>query len=348
VNILIYHPINGTNLGDMVILEGTKRLLFAAFGNDHDISYLDLDMVERNLGYLKSKVWKDVDMFIIAGTPWLWDACDRSRKYSNLQAILDLLPEDSVKVALGLGSCFPLASNASDLYVFDSDNPPRERLRIYLGNIYSKFDFVSTRDRLAYHILDRLGIDVMDTICPAAYAGCDFIPDNNSETLEPKRPLLVFLNPRDGVSKESCDEVFMDDYIDFQIQFKKQYNPVVATMDPLDRDWCVGQGWEVKWLLSVDELMQEIKRCSFVLTGRVHAAVPAAVCAKPAYIMPVDTRFLTATRVGVIPVMTFGSDVSYFNFKTKLEDIVYSSLSNSLATEKVAIVEKLQEIRGNK
>lgn len=65
---------NWTNIGDLVVLEGAKKVL-------------------------------PLDANAVVGTPWFWDACAGSDKYQWLRHLLDASPP---LMAVGVGSCFPL------------------------------------------------------------------------------------------------------------------------------------------------------------------------------------------------------------------------------------------------
>lgn len=342
MRVAILHPTRSFNLGDRIILLGVREILRAAFG-EYDELVCDLRLAEDSKGYLDSLNW-NVDLFVLSGTPWIWDKCHQSRKYEVLQEIFSLLPGHTKKAALGIGSCFPLASNVFEVYLFQRDGEgkweiTRQHTRERLKEIFTEFDYVGTRDRLAFHILKAVGVEVFDSICPAAH-----IPRPIVGYADASRPLLVFINPFEGVSMESCDKIFLDDFIEFQKWFKETYNPVVVTMDPLDRDWCDGQGWEVKWLKTEDELAKAIFSSTFVVSARVHAAVPAAVWGKKTYIIPWDSRYLTAQRVGVTPILTFSDrDWDCYNFTAENAELK-EKIGAILKADKNFVVGKLKDL----
>lgn len=344
---LLLHPFESRNLGDKVILEGTQNLLFTAFG-EYQSHLCDLDRAINDESYLRSFNWKGVDLLVLSGTPWLWDKCHQSLKYQVLEKILLLLPEGTKKIALGIGSCFPLATNVMEVYLYQKDDAGRYEItrlhtREKLYDIFSKFDLVATRDILAYRILQSVGVSAYHSICPAAFIST--VKPKLSTGTFPYRPLLVFMNPFDGVSRESCDRNFIEDYIQFQKWFKVQFDPVVATMDPLDRDWCEGQNWKVTWLQTMEDLRSAIASSSFVVSGRVHASIPAVVLGKASYILPQDTRYLTTVRLGVTPILTW-SDMDW----SSCADILAKSMGN-LAVRGIIkshfdfLVDKLRQVK---
>lgn len=342
MKIAILHPVKSTNLGDRIILSGVRELLKTAFGSYDELIY-DLGNAEASDSYIES-LEKNIDLFVLSGTPWLWDKCHQSRKYAVLQKILSFI--HSRKVALGIGSCFPLASNIFSVYLFQKDanghwEITRQHTREKLKEIFSQFDYVGTRDRLAFHILRAVGVNAFDSICPAAHVKFPL----DLKISRSVKPLLVFLNPWDGVSRESCDDVFLSDFIQFQKWFKETYNPEVITMDSLDFDWCRGQNWDVEWVKTEKGLAHAIASASFVVSGRVHAAIPASVWGKRAFILPWDSRYLTAQRVGVAPILTFSDrdwDMYDFHAWTGIKEITKIKLR--LKEDKDFVVDKLKSL----
>lgn len=309
--VLILHPSSSTNLGDHIILAGTKKLLESVID---PIEFVDCDLIraEQYESYLAEILKDQFDFFVVSGTPWIWDMCDCSTKYQVLENILSVQPKSCKKIAMGIGSCFPFATNAMEVYLYQKDkkgnyDKTRENTRIKIYELFSQFDLIVTRDRFAFHILRSLDIPAVDSICPAAFAP-DFHP---TPVIEGARPLLVFTDPQTCISHESCDQLWITDYIQFQKWFKETFDPEIVTGDPLARDWCVGQGWDVTWLRETVKMEEYIAKSSFVVSGKVHAAIPAAVLGRQAYILPLDTRYLAAIRLGAIPIIP-SSDMDWW------------------------------------
>jgi len=323
MKILIHHPSIGGNLGDRVILEGTERLLSWA--------YEDFEVIYSNRIYDP----REIDLFVMAGTPWIWDMCDRSDKYRQLEEIIESLPVKTKRVALGLGSCLPLASNSS-VYIFGED-PIRERTRATLVDIYSRFDFISTRDRWAYFILKLLNIDIHKGLCPAIH----FI-DQKDWRQDPTHPVLVFINPSTSISAVSCDHIFSQDLLGFQKQFYQEYAPKVLLMDKSDIEWCEHAEWHYQLVESTSELVRELHHAKFVVSGRVHAAIPARLLGLQTFILPLDSRYLTAVKCGAIPVLTSGlPDFSKYLHSGDDYDPIPPTL---IALDKKYMVKRLQEL----
>lgn len=342
MKILVLHPILSTNLGDHAILAGTINLLKSAV--DAEIVECDLDRAEEDGNYLNRFVTDSFDYFVVSGTPWMWDMCHQSTKFQLLESIVSRLPKSCKKIALGIGSCFPLATNTMKNYLWQMDDKgnyeiTREHTREKLYDLFSQFDLVVCRDRFASHVFQSLDLPVIDGICPAA-----FIPDYRVKREGKKKPLLVFLDPNESVSRESCDKKFLEDYIQFQKWFKKEYDPKVITMDPLSRDWCAGQNWDAPLIHSIPELAQIVHNASFMVSGKIHGAIPAAVWGVRSYILPIDTRYLASVRLGVWPILTY-SDNDWWMLRFMDADTFWvKKVKDIIQSHKQFLIAKVQEL----
>jgi len=297
--IIYLHPINGTNLGDNLTFLGTKYLMEKHFGPHEiivaDLGSLELDPKKFDLEY------KDVeaDILCISGTPWIWDECIYSTKYKLLKLFMEKF-KDKPKFALGIGSCFPITTNTLGIFILDENKEHSSRK---LKEIWLQFDKIVTRDQIATQILKEIGVPAMDGYCTSLHS---FGNIKSTPLIKKETPLLVYYNPALGVSKISCDYYFVKDYIDFQLRFVKEYNPKVITICPGDRDDAISRGVKATWITEVDVLLNILGEHKFVVAGRVHSAIPAYFLGVPSFLLPVDTRYLTAVRVGVIPIFTTG------------------------------------------
>ena len=310
--LLLVHPTTSTNFGDHVILEGVKKLLGGISGADFEFDFCNVEEIEKDPSCVQKYASDGYHAMIVTGTPWLWDMCNRSNKVQGLKHLLENI--SCKKIALGIGSCYPLTTNTLGQFLFQVDgkgrpDPTRQDSLREIKEIYSMFDLIVVRDQIALRVFEEIGIKAHETICPAAFS---VDAAENIEAGE-TRPLLVFTNPSEGISNESCDSVYTSDFIQFQKWFKETYDPRVVTMCPLDRDWCVGQGWEVEWIQDIKRFEEILMQTSFCISSRVHAAIPATVFGIDTYILPLDTRYLTAVKVGAQPILPTG-DLSWWMY----------------------------------
>ena len=103
LNICLVIPEYSTNLGDTIIRFGIEVLL-RDFFKRYNITINPYHFVFKNpSNYLENEKF---ELIVICGTPWIWDKCEVSEKYYHLVCFLNKHPE-SIKIALGIGSCFP-------------------------------------------------------------------------------------------------------------------------------------------------------------------------------------------------------------------------------------------------
>jgi hypothetical protein len=307
MKILYLHPYKGTNLGDNFTLEGSKYLMTKALG-DHEIIMADLAEVEGNpeVAFTKYKNI-DIDIFVVSGTPWIWDCCTVSKKYKALTNLLEVY-KNKKKIAMGIGSCYPVNFSVLNNLCL---NPDKKEFIKELNNVWSQFDLIFTRDTLASKILEITGVKHFDEICTSSQLKqCMILPNDTKK----KRPSLIFYNPELGLSREILDRYFIEDYIFFQLRFIKEYNPIIYVIEPQDLSYVIDKlGLDAEMIVDTERLLEVLNNSTFVLSGRIHAAIPARMLGVNTFLMPVDSRYLTAVKVGVTPIFTQG--LPYYDFE---------------------------------
>jgi len=313
MKILLVFPLHSTNTGDKVILLGTENILKEAFG-EVEFSYLGFKNESVNLDI--KNISDDTDLIVVAGTPWFWEACHRSPKYVQL---MDIACVEIKKVGLGLGSCYPLNTSILKTYIYPDmvavekgGGDWRHADMVQIQDRFGKFDLLFTRDPVAQELLKTAGLESYETVCPAVFAY------KFDKPLVKNKPLLIFQNPVVGISSESCDTDFVKQYIDFQLALMDKYNMEVRTTSPVDSDWlrdvaklkCEreddGGVPYSTWIKTPEELLLVLKQFNPVISCRVHTAIPSRALGNLTYILPMDTRFLVATKIGVLPLWTYG------------------------------------------
>lgn len=315
MKVLYLHPYKGTNLGDLFTLEGSKYLMTKAIG-PHDMMMVDLSTVEGNPEVIFKKYGKeDIDILVVSGTPWIWDCCTSSKKYKALTNLLKLY-KDKKKIALGIGSCYAINSAVLSQQIMNKD---KEGFIKDLYNIWSQFDLLFTRDTMASKILEYAGVKHFDEICTSSHLKkCIEAPNKGKETA----PALIFYNPELGLSKESLDKYFVEDYIFFQLRFIKEYSPNIYTIEPMEYEWLKAHGIDSERITDINRLLEILNNSRFILSGRIHSAIPARMLGKDVFLMPVDSRYLTTTKLGIIPIFTQGLPyVDFENLKNRKLDV---------------------------
>lgn len=309
MKIVYLHPTKGTNIGDNLTFLGTKYLITSAFG-PHEEVIAELGPIELNPQLLHQYDDLQADIFVVSGTPWLWDQCENSNKYKVLRYFVDKF-KGKVKIALGIGSCYPIGSNTIKEFITHKE---RSNFRTCMRDTWGQFNVVITRDVLAARTFTELGIECLDTLCTSIHSLGYFKDIINRQRVLSTKPLLVFYNPAHGVSKSSCDKYFIKDYLEYQYQYIEKYNPEIITICPLDEQDLHAQGIQnVTWIKSAEQLVDKLLNHKLIVSGRIHSAIPAQALGISTYILPIDSRYLTAVRVGVRPIFTLGNSQREFS-----------------------------------
>jgi hypothetical protein len=276
----------GENLGDLVIRTGVELVMRAVLPEAEEGS-LAIDTSQEPLQE------DDYTHIVVAGTPWLWDQCTQSRKYQQLVRLCALHPR-TIKIALGLGACFPLNAGASLIL----DNP---RTVLELRTLYKRFSCITVRDEESKTIFDAIGVTSVLLPCPSLLPA---EPGRDRHTQDSLGPVLFFHDPSTGISSEVLDRDFCERYLATERRIVECFQArVFAVMRP-DYQTARNLGLDAELLTSPDMILDTVSRASIVFSGRVHAAAPAAGMGKPTFILPTDTRYLTAGLVGARPIWT--------------------------------------------
>ena len=346
MKIVLLHPVKSTNTGDLVILKGAENLLKEAYG-EVEFLYQDLD------GGLKPQA---ADLFVVSGTPWFWEVCHRSEKYEKLKNVLELYPK-AKKVGLGLGACYPLTTNTFSKYIYPDPAAVKQGFGDWrlddiqrIQNRFEKFDLLITRDRVAQEVLKTAGLESHETVCPACFAF-----DVRQNKVLDFKPLLIFQDPAKGVSKVACDKDFSEQYTSFQMALHEKFNMDIVTSSPVDCDWLRDVA-ELKseidrpyssWMRNVPDLLGVLESHNPIVSCRVHDAIPARMMGKLTYILPMDTRYLTAVKVGAMPMCTYGfseETIESLDFTWDSLDKVNAITFKKVENDKAFLIEKLRGI----
>lgn len=276
--ILYYHPVGDYNIGDDITFAGAKELITKAIGNHHVKTAYKEDSEE-----ITPDIVEGIDALVLGGTPWLWDRDEESGKHKALNYLISLIP-NIPKIALGIGSGYPITtipiegSGAAD--------------------VWRKFSFIHTRDSLASSILQSSGINNTYSFCTSAYAPIY----NNEISNNDKRPVVVYHTPNSGVAHSVLNKDFIDAYDFYMHRVIRRYNARVLAVEQHEADILKPHGIEVFVPKKISDVTEFLQGASFVLSGRVHIAIPAARIGIPTYIIPVDSRWLTTIPFGIIPI----------------------------------------------
>jgi hypothetical protein len=325
MKVLYVHPAESGNVGDQVILAGCRNIMRAVIGEHEEV----LCNLECGRDYIVETL-KDVtcDIIVVSGTPWLWDMWEMSVKFQTLKACVELYPH-AMKIGLGLGSCYPLDTGCLTHYFYDELKKPSVEA---VQEIFSQFNYVTVRDEVAWHCFQYAGVPAHLQLCPSAFI-------EPFSQWESSRPLLIFHDCKQGISGSGIDKWFADLFIEYQLRFMNLYNPLVLTATQVDNEWCMANKITSHLVDNLDFLLYFLGRAKFILSGRVHAAIPARLMGKRTWLLPCDTRYLTAVPFGVKIVLPSSGDLEMFEHDTS-----FSTLPPFINIERNSIIEKVKGV----
>lgn len=234
----------------------------------------------------------EVRAIILAGSPWVWDCCEYSAKYSLVWNLHEAFPKAKL-IGLGLGSCF---MREMYLQILNDDNEWLELTDI--AGLFDKFSFVSCRDVLAQRIFQKLGIKsvLLNDICCCSPRAIK-TEQNTSE-----QSLLVFHDPSKSLSSECVKTETVKRFIGTQLSWAREHLADVICEAILEGAVLQKEICPFIATTNLATLTKKLSAAGIVLSGRVHMAILAKLLGAEVQLLPVDSRFLTALRFGVEPM----------------------------------------------
>jgi hypothetical protein len=295
VRALVIHPISNYNIGDLLTYRGTQEILRAV---DPDVEFLMFDMwrAEREIDtYMTQFYWGEVDVLVLAGSPWLWFELENSPKY---RILIDAVKRFSSipKIALGVGSCFPLE--------FLSVNKAyKEMLRSpesigYLTSTFGNFDLIVTRDPLAQGVLERIGLKSFLAKDTSWWAKGTF-----KRTVVSERPLCIFQDPRYCLTKSALTADYVEWFLQMQVDYVKNNKAEVYAISAEDAYSAQQLGLEARYVADLYWMAAHMCYRPSVLSGRIHMGLLAYMMGSThVEVLPLDSRFLTLANTPQIGV----------------------------------------------
>lgn len=319
-NVLYYHPVGYSNPGDDITYHGGLEIMKLSIGNHNIYNFCTEDL--KSITSENIEIFKKCDILVIPGTPWIWNNCNLTPKYDVLKFVLSFF-KDKKKIALGIGSGFPL--NYSYTETFN-----------HLVEFWKDFDFISTRDFICSSVLNKAGIYSYSTFCTSV-----FYPYYKEKNSSNNKPTLVFYNPKTWGHGRYLTEEYLDRYVQFQIDFINKYNPNILVLDNSEMEFINNMGRECHKVSSHEDVVSKLSTSSFVVSGRIHSAIPARMMNIPAYILPVDSRWNTTINFGITPIINFETNNLFPDSHIKLNNLKDISIKeanviSSMIKEKLA------------
>lgn len=234
------------------------------------------------------------DILVVCGTPWLWDLCGESRKYTCLTQWLSLATCQR-KEGIGLGACYPGMFLDSKYLLFQNHDECRK-----LKQFWSTFDYLTVRDCLAKLIFDVLDISADLQPCPA-YSTAKYLKVYSRSGED---NILVYYDPVAGIGGKLFPEGTLQRWNDMMLEVVKRYeiNKVIAiTQHEADNakfldlpiECFCEKDTKNEDVTTVKKLLTCLAQAQLIVSPRIHVAIPAISLSKPTILIPVDSRYLS-------------------------------------------------------
>lgn len=322
---LILHANNDYNVGDLLTYYGAKYLLVKALGGSQNLDVVQFDMMRahdtESATYVSQYDWGNIDLIVLAGSPWIWNGCIKSKKYKLITDALQRWPKAKV-VGLGIGSCFSKLVyddmkffNPEHFFKSDADGIYKSKLEA----IFSRFNYVLVRDSFAGYILNHCNIDYKYSYDTSIFTHHKLGKKEN----QGHKKVLFFYDPTMGISKK---DLGFDGakYIDYQIDWALENKADVYCNSINEKGLLESRGVKVSFSVDLDFLSAKFVEYDEMLSGRVHMAILGFMSGIPKIVLfPVDTRFMTALKFG-IDIKFMGEEFKYE--KVKLVDDIWKDI----------------------
>lgn len=326
--ILIIHPNNDNNIGDIITYLGSRNLFTnAVYGPQFlDIVQFDIQRAIRELDtYITNFCWGQVDIIALAGAPWIANKCEGAGVNTILHRAIKRWPEAKV-IALGIGGW-------ADKNTFETCQIEKQTID-KLAEIYHHFDYICVRDRYAQDILSLCGIPSVYTYDTSLYAYRE-LSRNGRDNCEKK--VLFFYDPSTGCSADrlTCNP---EEYIQYQLDWAKQNDADIFCNDPRELQVLHARGIEGTFCVDLRYLSYKLTEYNEMLSGRVHMAVFGFLAnIMKITLLPVDSRFQTVLKLGI--------DVHFLEEPWKYKsEIVSSNLWKDIRQEENNIVSSIRSV----
>jgi hypothetical protein len=331
VRALVIHPVSDYNIGDLLTYVGAQEIL-RAVNPDIEFIFFDMHRAERELStYTTQFYWGQVDLIVLAGSPWIWFNLEQSPKYKILLEAIEQF-SSAKKIALGIGSCFPLRSldpvKTYNEMLFYSESVP------ILRTVFTQFDLVLTRDSLAQAILNLASVPSLLSEDTSWWARNHFTRRVRSD-----RSLCIYQDPTFCLSKGDLSDDYIHEFMETQLDFIRYNDAEVFAISAEDTFSANAQGFEARYVADLEWMAAHISERPQVLSGRVHMGVLAKIMGSTNIsVLPLDSRVLT------LDVLK-GIDVRY-DLAGRVALGEAELLNNTVDISGDEVVKKLQSIIG--
>jgi len=307
------------NFGDDVTFESIHHIVTQVVGKHEIIKVDDQHLFEKTFS-------DDGDILIVDGTPWIWNGCTRSEKYENLKKVLEGY-KNKPRIALSIGNSYTFAF-AGEISSAESKE---------LLDVWNQFDLVVTRDSLTFSILEKSGVSNLIN-------GLDisiFLPDVYPLALFEGRHPCLYVYGKGAFNSGYMPKDYSEWVFNFQKKFVNDFTPKIISTYKKDANIKDLLFENTENVTSVTELVETFSYANLILSGKIHAAIPAFAYGIPTYLIPVDMRYIGPKDLG-IRCLSPGSE---FLFPYSREDFyVFEKRKTDF---KRFLIKKISEVSGN-
>jgi hypothetical protein len=279
--VLCIHPRNDYNIGDLLTYYGGISLIKQAF-TDVEMLQFDIRRAEEEIDtYVSQYNWgNDINMIMLAGTPWL-GIHHGTPKVQMVEKAIERWPH-ALKIALGIGAILsPQRIDEWDVEEVCLD-------------YFRAFDLVITRDRYANKILEDAGIRNHYGFDTGSFFKCKKTKVTTSSNI------LVFYDPFKNHVTPYFEGGVWKTYINFQLQWARTHNADIIAVTSGDQGSLESRGMTSKLVTDIEWLSGVYSKAPAVLSGRVHQALLAKISGcKDVKLIPVDSRHASVSDMGI-------------------------------------------------
>ncbi len=333
--VLIIHPNNDYNCGDLLTYLGTKWLILQALGGHSQVNFMQYDE-KRALSQLDTYIneydWGDIDVIALAGSPWLWGDCYITPKYKLVKDAVFRYPKAKF-IGLGLGSNFAVKTLKEIYEKFWHDTG---KMRFELAGLFSAFDYIFTRDSLALSIFDECKIKASYKYDTSVFSHRIIGKPKDADKKEGS--VLFFYDPmKSNMADLNEDECRM--IVDIQIKWAKTNNAKIYINTTGDKDTLNKLNIEGDFTTDIYHLIQALNSYKQMMSGRVHMAILGFIAGIPDItLIATDTRFMTALKFGI--KIQFSSEENAIEYEPQK---VADNLWQDIDKEEQVIINELKE-----
>jgi len=279
---------SSANIGDSVHHKGLEYILDKAFPRE---SFSRHYIIQSRNYYHYDILRSDYSHIVVGGSPYIYAKFYETYKYGKEMRELLKVNKKAIKILCGAGSHFPEKYVAEDVIKEDS------QFLLELANFYRNFDLIIVRDSLAKEIFDKADLKAHLLPCPSVFIFRKYpkvktkarreVPVFIPKTASPSDMSPSILSPLKRAEIEVIQRAVLERFPSLRVGIV--YYEDFRFVQRLMRKRRVSIRKVIKFNSLLD-LFNLLSRAKFVISARVHSAIPASLLGIPSYLIPFDSR----------------------------------------------------------